>query len=105
MKLKHSLVIFSLALSLTLIFTACKKEGGSEGNEILVGEFASMTGQTATFGQSSHNGTLLAIDEINASGGELGKQIKLISEDDQSKAEDATAAVQKLINRSTLIKG
>ncbi len=103
MKLKHALVIFSLALSLTLVFSACKKEGGAEGNEILVGEFASMTGQTATFGQSSHNGTLLAIDEINAGGGELGKQIKLISEDDQSKAEDATAAVQKLINRNKVV--
>ena len=103
MKLKHSLVIFSFALSLTLIFSACKKEGAAEGNEILVGEFASMTGQTATFGQSSHNGTLLAIDEINATGGELGKQIKLISEDDQSKAEDATAAVQKLINRNKVV--
>ncbi len=103
MKLKHSLVIFSLALSLILVFSACKKEGSAEDNEILVGEFASMTGQTATFGQSSHNGTVLAIDEINASGGELGKQIKLISEDDQSKAEDATAAVQKLINRNKVV--
>jgi branched-chain amino acid transport system substrate-binding protein len=103
MKLKHSLVIFSLALSLTVIFSACKKEGGADGNEILVGEFASMTGQTATFGQASHNGTALAIDEINAGGGVLGKQIKLISEDDQSKAEDAVSAVQKLINRNRVI--
>ena len=103
MKLKNSLILFCLAFSLALIFSACKKEGGAEGNEILIGEFASMTGQTATFGQSSHNGTLLAIDEINAAGGELGKQIKLISEDDQSKAEDATAAVQKLINRNKVV--
>src|SRR5437868_3374887 len=90
---------FVLALSSLLIFSACKKEGAAAGNEIVIGEFASLTGQTATFGQSVHGGTTLAIDEINASGGVLGKQIKLITEDDQSKAEDATAAVQKLINR------
>jgi branched-chain amino acid transport system substrate-binding protein len=88
-----------LALSSLLIFSACKKEGAASGNEIVIGEFASLTGQTATFGQSVHGGTTLAIDEINAAGGVLGKQIKLITEDDQSKAEDATAAVQKLINR------
>src|SRR5437868_4703623 len=88
-----------LALSALVFFSACKKEGGPSGNEIVIGEFASLTGQTATFGQSVHAGDVLAVDEINAGGGINGKQIKLITEDDQSKAEDATAAVQKLINR------
>lgn len=104
MEMKRSMISLCLALAVTVLFTSCKKEGAAgDGNEVLVGEFASMTGQTATFGQSSHAGTTLAIDEINAAGGVLGKQIKLISEDDQSKAEDATAAVQKLINRDRVI--
>jgi branched-chain amino acid transport system substrate-binding protein len=102
MKFK-SFASFVLAVSLTLIFSACKKEGGAATNEIVIGEFASLTGQTATFGQSVHGGTTLAIDEINAAGGVLGKQIKLLTEDDQSKAEDATAAVQKLINRNNVV--
>jgi branched-chain amino acid transport system substrate-binding protein len=63
-----------------------------------VGEFASLTGGTATFGQSEHNGDVLAINEINAAGGVLGKQIDLMTEDDQSKTEDAVASVQKLVN-------
>ena len=33
---------------------------------IKVGEFASLHGSEATFGESSHNGTQLAIDELNA---------------------------------------
>ena len=104
MKMKSLVPSLILALTLVVLFTACKKEGAAGGgDEILVGEFASMTGQTATFGQSSHAGTTLAIDEINSAGGVLGKKIKLISEDDQSKAEDATAAVQKLINRDRVI--
>jgi branched-chain amino acid transport system substrate-binding protein len=101
MKLRASSLFF--VLTVAILFTACKKEGGAGGDEILVGEFASITGQTATFGQSSHAGTTLAIDEINSSGGVLGKKIKLVSEDDQSKAEDATAAVQKLINRDRVV--
>lgn len=87
-----------------LMLTSCKKEGGeAAGNEILVGHFASMTGQTATFGQSADKGILLAVDEINGGGGVLGKKIKIITEDDQSKAEDATKAVQKLINRDKVV--
>jgi ABC-type branched-chain amino acid transport systems, periplasmic component len=34
--------------------------------EIVIGEYASLTGGSASFGQSSHKGTALAIDEINA---------------------------------------
>ena len=37
----------------------------AEPPPIKVGEFASLTGKEATFGQSSHKGTLLAIEEIN----------------------------------------
>ena len=55
------------------------------GGVIKVGEFASLTGSEATFGQSSHKGTALAVEEINAAGGVLGKKIELITEDDQSK--------------------
>lgn len=38
-----------------------------------VGEFASLTGGNASFGQSSDKGTRMAIDEINASGGAGGR--------------------------------
>ena len=84
-------------------FASCRTAGGPAGNEIPVGEFASLTGGTATFGQSSHNGDVLAIDEINAAGGVLGKQLHLLTEDDQSKTEDAVASVQKLVNSDRVI--
>ena len=71
----------------------CSKEsaGGSDssaaaGGTIKVGEFASLTGKEAAFGQSSHKGTVLAIEQINAAGGVLGKKIQLITEDNQTKA-------------------
>ncbi|MDP4219531.1 MAG: ABC transporter substrate-binding protein [Bacteroidota bacterium] len=103
MKLRHSLAAIFTFLLLATFLTACKKEGGASGNEILIGEYASINGQNATFGRSSHNGTVLAIDEINTGGGILGKQIKLMSEDDNSKQEEATSAVQKLINHDKVV--
>ena len=65
--------------------------------EIVIGEYASLTGGSASFGQSSHKGTALAIEEINAAGGVLGKKLKLITEDDQSQAGQPATIVRKLI--------
>ncbi len=75
---------------------------GSKGSqkEILIGEYGSLTGGIATFGISTKNGSELAFEEINKKGGVLGKQIKLLVEDDQSKPEEAGTVVTKLINQN-----
>jgi ABC-type branched-subunit amino acid transport system substrate-binding protein len=73
------------------------------GNEILVGEFASMTGSTSTFGTATHQGIELAVDEINAAGGIQGKKIKLLMEDDRSKAEEVRPVVTKLVQQDKVI--
>ena len=66
--------------------------------DIVIGEFASLTGSEATFGVNSSNGVQLAVDEINNAGGLLsGRKIKIVIEDDQSKPGQPSAAVKKLI--------
>ncbi len=89
------------AASLLLLATSgCNKSGG---DTIKIGEFASLTGKEATFGISSHEGTLLAVDEINAAGGVLGKKLELLTEDNQSKPGESATAVNKLISRDGVI--
>jgi len=85
------------ALAIGAMLLSCG--GGGKLDEILVGEYGSLTGTTATFGLSTHNGLTLAVEEINNAGGVLGKKIKLLTEDDQSKPEEAATAVIKLITR------
>jgi len=94
-----------LLLSISLCATfACKKAPESSAlSDIPVGEFASLTGATASFGQSSHKGTQMAIDEINAAGGVLGQKLRLITEDDQSKPGEAATVVRKLISRDRIV--
>lgn len=70
---------------------------------IKVGHFASLTGDTATFGQSTDDGIRLAVEEINAAGGVLGRPIEVISEDDRSVTEEARTAAQKLIQRDEVV--
>src|SRR5689334_554430 len=85
----------ALLLTFALLAASCAKRSES----IRIGEYASLTGKEATYGQASHKGTLLAIEEINAAGGILGRKLELITEDDQSKSGEAATIVKKLISR------
>ena len=77
--------------------------GSASGGVIKIGEFASLTGKEATFGISSHEGTLMAIEEINAAGGVLGKKLELLTEDTQSKAGEPATVVNKLVARDGVV--
>jgi branched-chain amino acid transport system substrate-binding protein len=100
---------FLLAATLSCLIWAsgCGKSGGSGGggaaDTIKVGEFASLTGKEASFGQSSHKGTLLAVEQINAAGGVLGKKIDLVYEDNQSQPGQSATVVRKLITRDNVV--
>lgn len=88
------------------LLTACGKSGGdgaAEGSTIKIGEYASLTGKEAAFGQSSHKGTQLAIDELNAAGGILGKPIEFVYEDNRSTPGESATIAKKLITRDKVV--
>src|ERR1700726_2279010 len=66
---------------------------------IKIGEFGSLTGDNASFGISQNNGVQMAVEEINAAGGVLGKKIELNSEDNQTKQGETTTIARKLISQ------
>jgi len=72
--------------------------GGGGSGEIVVGEYGSMTGPTATFGIETHNGIQMAVDEVNKAGGVKGRKVRLMSFDDQGKSDEAVTAVTRLID-------
>ncbi|HEY2323307.1 MAG TPA: ABC transporter substrate-binding protein, partial [Thermoanaerobaculia bacterium] len=104
---KNLFILAFAAISVGIAGCAPKSETGTTtaggGGEILVGEYGSLTGPQATFGTSTHNGIMMAIDEINANGGVNGKKIKVVTEDDQSKQEEAATAVTKLISENNVV--
>ncbi len=102
----------SVVVLLSLSLTGCppKNESGTASNadnaaggDILVGEYGSLTGNQATFGQSTHQGIIMAADEVNGAGGINGRKVKILTEDDQSKPEEAANAVTKLISQSSVV--
>jgi branched-chain amino acid transport system substrate-binding protein len=76
---------------------------GGAGDEIRIGEYGSLTGTTATFGQSTDHAIQMAVEEINGAGGVLGRKIRVFVEDDQSRPEEAATAATKLINQNRVV--
>jgi branched-chain amino acid transport system substrate-binding protein len=95
-------IIRALAVVSLLMSPLCGLRAAAP-EPIKVGEIASLTGKEAAFGQSSHKGTLLAIEELNAAGGVLGRPLKLITEDNQTKAGESATAARKLISRDQVV--
>jgi branched-chain amino acid transport system substrate-binding protein len=105
MKIWRGQFLASILVGVPLFLTGCKKpaESAADSPVIKVGEFASLTGSEATFGQSSHKGTQMAIDDLNAAGGVLGKKFQLLTEDDQSQAGQPATVVRKLISSDGVV--
>lgn len=100
--LRRSALLAALGSAL-LLAVGCGPKETSGPAPIKIGNYAAITGKDGTFGDSSTKATRLAIDEINAAGGVLGRPIELVVEDTQSKPGEAATAVKKLITRDKVV--
>lgn len=64
---------------------------------IKIGALMSFTGALAPYGPPIANGALLAVEQINAAGGVLGKRLELITEDDGTSPDVGRNAASKLV--------
>lgn len=74
----------------------------AQGDVIKIGLISSLTGSVSTYGQSVRNAVTMAVDDINASGGILGRQISLIILDDKGDGTEAAQAARRLIDRENV---
>jgi branched-chain amino acid transport system substrate-binding protein len=106
MTISRMQVLFTALAGAALALSGCGKsadQGAAAESTIKVGEYASLTGKEAAFGQSSHKGTLLGIDVINAAGGLLGKKVELVYEDNRSTPGESATIAKKLITRDKVV--
>ena len=69
---------------------------------IKFGLVAAMSGQSAKSGEAITRGLSLAIDEINAAGGVLGKKVELVVRDDESNPAKGVVAARELVQREKI---
>ena len=98
---KFSFLFLALVLvvSMAFITVSCQRQAaGSASTEVLIGAVLPISGTISFYGIEERDGALLAIEEINAAGGLLGRQLRLVAEDDEGDAAKANQALTKLIN-------
>ncbi|MDR2210935.1 MAG: ABC transporter substrate-binding protein [Spirochaetaceae bacterium] len=93
------LVVLAVCCAASLAFAAGGQAGGASSDTVTIGAVFPLSGTVAFYGTESRNGALLAIDEINAAGGLLGKKLTLLAEDDEGNAEKSVNAFTKLTTR------
>ena len=104
----RGLTVLALAGAIVPLAAGCERRSGggaaSTTGDIVVGFYGSLTGDGASFGQSSREGAELAVEQVNAAGGLLGgRPIRLLVEDDQSRPEEASNAVTKLVTQDKVV--
>lgn len=87
------------ALVVMLVAAFAGSGSAADGNTVKIGVITSLTGSLAAFGEAHKRGYSIALDEINAKGGVLGKKIELDYYDDQSKPDLAVQGVSKLVDQ------
>jgi branched-chain amino acid transport system substrate-binding protein len=88
---------------LFLLFFLAKPGLVMAAETIKIGEVDPLSGHLAQHGTEIHQGILIAVAEANAKGGVAGRQVELISRDDQSKPVVALNQAQDLIIREKVV--
>ena len=88
------IAIFMLA-SCFVGLSACQ----DDGDAILIGVLAPLSGTESAYGKDMLNSYKLAVEEINAAGGVLGKKLKLYEQDDGADPTMANTAASKIISK------
>ncbi len=92
--IKHFCALILAALSAALL---------PAEEPIKLGLFASLTGREAAFGQFTSRGVILAVEEINAAGGLLGRPVELVTEDTRSLQGEPATVAKKLAVRDRVV--
>ena len=103
---KKSFTITVLMLVLAMVssfITGCSSKTAVNSNDIKIGANIELTGSVANYGEQALSGLKLAVKEVNAAGGVLGKQITLVVADNKSEPSEATNATTKLITQDKVV--
>jgi branched-chain amino acid transport system substrate-binding protein len=78
--------------------TPASGDGGAGGGTVTVGESTTLSGSIASLGETGLQGVQLAVSTINARGGLLGKQVKVVSADDAATPATGVSNVRTMLD-------
>lgn len=96
-------VVLSLVLMVAMVAGCGGSNSGESDDVIKLGFLGALTGDVANYGIPAEKGMKMAIDEINAQGGVLGKQLVGIYEDNKGDSTEIANIAQKYITRDKVV--
>ena len=103
---KRTMTLLLACVMMAAVFAGCSSQtaqSGSDAETIKLGGLAPLTGEVSMYGIATNNGIKIAIDEINAAGGVLGKQIDYVAYDEKGDATEAVNAYNKLVQSDKIV--
>jgi branched-chain amino acid transport system substrate-binding protein len=95
---KIIVLLFAAMFAFAFTLAACNDAGSGSRDEIVIGVLVPLSGTNAYFGNDMLQSYQLAVSEINAAGGVLGRQLVLYEADDGADPNMATQAAAKIIS-------
>ena len=94
-------LVLAVLLSVVLLIAACGKEAESSSSpkEIIIGNIGAMSGTSAVNGKAQSQGIELAVKEINANGGILGAQVKIVTRDDEADPTKSKTFMEEIVDK------
>lgn len=100
MNKKRVICVVSMLLGVLVILPSCSSnKAGSKSKEIVIGNIGAMTGSSAVIGNAQTQGVNLAVKEINAKGGIMGSQVKVITRDDEADATKSKTYMEEFVDK------
>ena len=94
---KKIIALGALVVVLAVIIFLVTGRGGSD--TLKIATIMSTSGPVSHFGSQCRDAIQMAVDEFNARGGVLGKQVELLVEDDEKNPEKTMNALVKLVTK------
>jgi branched-chain amino acid transport system substrate-binding protein len=85
-----------LAMAAPLVFAMAGAASAADDGPIKIGVIAE---ESAILGKSIEDGAKLAVDDLNAKGGIMGRKVELVTYDDHSSSADAVRAYQRAVQQ------
>jgi branched-chain amino acid transport system substrate-binding protein len=95
---RPALILATAALALTAATAACGSSSDDDAGSspIKIGQIVSLTGNYSALGTENQKSVALAVAELNAAGGLLGRQVEVIVKDDKSQPDQSVLAFNDL---------
>lgn len=101
--MKRLLALAVVVVMAVSLFSGCGAGAGTGGDTIKIGSVQPISGDVSAYGTQSRDAIQMAVDEINAAGGILGKKVEVFIEDDENNPEKTVTAFKMLATQRKIV--